>query len=82
MEIHLTPDLEKKLNELSAQSGRPPDEVLQDALAGYFTEVSQTREMLDSRYDDLMSGRVQPIDGAEAFGRLRERNEGQRKQNK
>jgi hypothetical protein len=31
--------------------------------------------MLDSRYDDIKSGRVKPIDGEEAFARLREKSE-------
>ena len=34
-------------------------------MAGYFEEVLQIRETLDSRYDDLKSGRVKPIDGEE-----------------
>jgi hypothetical protein len=66
MEVHLAPDVEKKLNDLASQTGRGADEVLQDALAGYFDELVQVREMLSSRYDDLKSGRVKPIDG-EAF---------------
>jgi hypothetical protein len=33
--------------------------------------LSQVREMLDSRYDDLKSGRVKPLDGEEAFAKLR-----------
>jgi hypothetical protein len=70
MEVHFTPDVEKKLNDLAAQSGRGPAEVLQDVLASYFDELAQTRDMLDSRYDDLKSGRVKPIDGEEAFARL------------
>ena len=63
MEVHLTPDVEKQLHDLAEQSGRPTDELLQDALAGYFTELAQTREMLNSRYDDLKSGRLQPLPG-------------------
>jgi hypothetical protein len=38
------------------------------------------REMLDRRYDDLESGRVKPIDGEEAFRRLMEKTEAQRRQ--
>jgi hypothetical protein len=34
-------------------------------MAGYFDELSRTRELLDSRYGDLKSGRVKPIDGEE-----------------
>lgn len=78
MEINFTPDVEKKLNDLAAQSGRGADELLQDALAGYLDELTETRDMLNSRYDDLKSGRAKPIDGEEAFARLRAKTEAQR----
>jgi hypothetical protein len=78
MEVHFAPDVEKKLNDLSAQSGRGTDELLQDALAGYLDEMAQTRDMLNSRYDDLKSGKVEPIDGEEAFARLKAKTEVQR----
>jgi hypothetical protein len=64
--VHFTPELEKKLNDLAALSGRPADE-----LAG-------TREMLDSRYDDIKSGKAKLIPGDEAFGGLHERIEARR----
>ncbi len=32
------------------------------------------KQMLDNRYDDIKSGRIQPIDGEEAFSRLREKS--------
>jgi hypothetical protein len=38
-----------------------------DRLGDSFDEFARTREMLDSRYDDLKSGRVKPIDGEEFF---------------
>jgi hypothetical protein len=78
MEVHFAPDVEKKLHDLAAQSGRGTDELLQDALAGYFDELVHTRDMLNNRYDDLKSGRVKPIDGEEAFARLRAKTEAQR----
>jgi predicted transcriptional regulator len=78
MEVHFAPDVEKKLNDLAAQSGRGTDEVLQDALAGYFDDLVETRDMLNSRYDDLKSGTVKPIDGKEAFARLKAKTEAQR----
>ena len=74
MEVHFTPETEKKLKDLSAQTGRGADEVLQDALAGYFEEVKQTREMLNSRYDDLKRGRVKPIPGNEVEAYFREKS--------
>jgi predicted transcriptional regulator len=73
MEVHFTPDLEKKLNDLAAQSGRSTDELVQDAVAGMVDELAETREMLDRRYDDIKSGNVKLIPGEEAFARLRER---------
>ena len=78
MEVHFAPDVEKKLNDLAAQSGRGAGEVLEDALAGYFDELARTREMLDSRYDGLKSGGVMPIDGEEAFSRLKAKTQTQR----
>jgi predicted transcriptional regulator len=71
MEVDLTPDVEKQLNELAAQSGRATSELLRDALAGYFDELSQTREMLDRRYDDLKSGEVRPIAGEDVEAHFR-----------
>ncbi len=72
MEVHVTnPELEKKLNELSQRSGRDADDLVQDALTGYFEELAALRSTLDSRYDDLESGRVQPIDGDDAEARLK-----------
>jgi hypothetical protein len=78
MEVHFTPDVEKKLNDLVAQSGRGTDEFLQDALAAYFDELVQTRDMLNGRYDELKAGSVKPIDGEEAFARLKAKTEAQR----
>jgi hypothetical protein len=78
MEVHFTPDVEKKLHDLARQSGRGTDELLQDAFTAYLEEVVQTREVLNSRYDELKSGRVQPIDGEEAFARLKAKTEAQR----
>ena len=78
MEVHLTPELEKKLNDLAEQSERPAAELAQDAIAGYVDEVADTRAMLDRRYDDIKSGKVKLIPGDEAFARLHERIEARR----
>ena len=43
-------------------------------MLGYFNELAQTRETLGSRYDDLKSGRVNPIPGDEVIDRLREKS--------
>ncbi len=68
------PDVEKQLNDFASQSGRGAEEVLLDALAGYFEKVKQTRQMLDSRYDDLKSGRVKAIPGDKVEAYFREKS--------
>lgn len=73
MEVHFTPELEKKLNDLAVLSGRPADELVQEAVAGMVGELAGTREMLDRRYDDFKNGRVKPIDGEAFFESLRQR---------
>jgi hypothetical protein len=44
-------------------------------MAGYLQEVSEVRHMLDSRYDDIKSGRVKPVDGEAFFESLRQRED-------
>jgi predicted transcriptional regulator len=78
MEVHFKPDLQAKLDELATETGRPTAELLEDVVAGYFDELARTRDMLNRRYDDLKSGRVKPIDGEEAFARLKAKTDAQR----
>ena len=78
MEIHLTPELQKKLMDVATKTGRQIDDLVQEAVAGYVDELTAVRSMLESRYDDVKSGRVDPIDGDEAFTRLREKRQSRR----
>jgi hypothetical protein len=76
MEVHLNnPSLRAKIDQWVAETGRVADELVEDAMAGYFDELAHVREMLDSRYDDLKSGEVKPIDGEAFFESLRQREE-------
>ena len=79
MVVHLKPETETRLKELAATTGRAPDELVEDAMSGYLAELTQVRNMLDGRYDEIKSGRVQPVDGDEAFDRLREKNKNRRR---
>jgi hypothetical protein len=78
MEVHFNPDLQAKLDKLAAETGRPTGELVEDVVVGYFDELAGVREMLNSRYDDLKSGKVKPIDGEEAFARLKAKSNAQR----
>ncbi|MCX6607607.1 MAG: hypothetical protein NTV52_29020 [Acidobacteria bacterium] len=75
MEVHFTPELEKRLSDISAQTGRPTDELVQDVMAGYVHELVSARDTLDCRYDDLKAGRVELVDGETFFDNLRQREE-------
>lgn len=48
---------------------------MEDAMAGYLQEVTEVRQMLDSRYDDIKSGRVKPVEGEVFFESLRQRED-------
>jgi predicted transcriptional regulator len=78
MEVHVNPETAKKLKDLASTSGRAPEQIVEDALAGYLEEAAILRETLDSRYDEMKAGRVKPVDGDEAFRRLREKSERRR----
>jgi predicted DNA-binding protein len=79
MVVHLKPETESRLKELSATTGRNPDDLVEDAMAGYLAELAQTRNLLDGRYDDIKRGRVKPIHGEEAFDRIRTKSEERRR---
>ena len=78
MELNLRPKTEFRIQELAAKTGRAADDLVADAMVGYLQEIVQTRDMLDSRYDDLKAGRVKPIDGEEAFSSLRRKGQQRR----
>ena len=79
MVVHLKPETESRLQELAATTGRAPDELVEDAMTGYLAELTQVRSMLDGRCDDIKSGRVQPVDGDEAFEQLRQKSQDHRR---
>lgn len=79
MVVHLKPETESRLRELAASSGRAPEELVEDAMAGYLAEVAQVREMLDRRYDDIKDGRVASVDGEDVFEQLRRKSEERRR---
>jgi hypothetical protein len=69
--VHVKPEVQAKLDQMVRDSGRPSDELVEDAIIGYFDELAYTREILDRRYDDLESGKVKLISGDEVKARLR-----------
>ena len=79
MDVHLkNPEIPAKIDRWVAETGRGPDELLEDAMAGYFEELARTRQMLDGRYDDLKSGRVRSVPGDEVIARFHKKSAGRR----
>jgi len=78
MEVYVKPELQAKLDEMARESGCRSEELVEDAINGYFDELAYTGEMLDRRFDDLESGKVQLISGDEVKARLRAKTEARR----
>ena len=78
MEVNLHPDVQAKLDRLAIDTGRPADELLEDAVNGLFDELAFARELLDRRYDEMATGAVPGIDGEEAYRRLMEHTQARR----
>jgi len=78
MEIQFSAEIEKKLNDLAAESGRPAAELVRDAVAGMIDFLATTRTVLDARYQQLETGRVDLVPADEVFGRLREKSQSRR----
>jgi hypothetical protein len=75
VQINLMPQTRANLDKLAQETGRNADDLVEDALVGYLDEVAQLREVLDSRFDDLKSGRVKPIVGDIALALIREKSQ-------
>jgi predicted transcriptional regulator len=78
MEVHIKPEVQAKLDQMVRESGRPSDELVEDAILGYFDELAHTRETLDRRYDDLERGKVKLVSGDEVKARLRAKSAARR----
>lgn len=58
MEVQFEPAVQAKLEQIARESGRAATDLVQGVVAGYVDELSETRQMLDSRYDDIKTGNV------------------------
>ena len=79
MEVHFNQDLQAKLDKLAIDTGRAPDELVEDVVAAYLNELAETRKTLNSRYDDLKTGK-KPIPGGEVQAHFRDKSAARRSQ--
>ena len=74
MEVHFAPELQAKIDQLVIDSRCPVEELIEDAMKAYLADLAQAREMLDSRYDDLKSGKAKPVPGDQVEAYFREKS--------
>jgi predicted transcriptional regulator len=78
MEVHFSPDVQEKLDQMARATGRRSDQLVENVVTDFVDEIAFTRETLDRRYDDMESGRATPIPGDEVFARLRAKSAARR----
>ena len=78
MGVHFNPDVQAKFEQMARATGRRSDQLVENVVTDYFDDIAFTRETLDRRYDEMESGKVQGIDGDEAYRRLMERTQARR----
>jgi hypothetical protein len=74
MVVRLSPEIESRLQELAATTGRAPEEIVEGAVTGYLVELAQVRGILDRRYDEMKNSQIHPIDGEEAFRKISQKH--------
>ena len=75
MEVYFAPEIETRLSELVAKSGRTANEFVEDAMAGYLDDLSEVKDLLDARYQEVIDGEVTPVDGEASFASLLEQEQ-------
>lgn len=58
MDVHLPPEIEKKLTALAAQTGRAPEALIEDALARYGTSAGATLDWSRCPVVESVPGKV------------------------
>jgi hypothetical protein len=82
IQMHFSnPDIQAKLDQWAADTGRPAEELVEDVMTGYFDELAEVRQTLDSRYDDVKSGKVKLVPVEEVRAYFRAKSAARRSQN-
>lgn len=72
MEVPFSPEEQTQIDRIAASAGQAAGQYVREVISDHLHDLEEVRMMLASRYDDIKSGRAQPIDGEEAFARLRQ----------
>lgn len=82
MELRLEPELNAKLKQWSAQTGRPASDLVEDALAAHLAELGELRATLDARHQEVVTGNAHLLDHVDAYRFLKERVRARRQSGK
>jgi hypothetical protein len=74
MEVDLSPETLKRLNDRAVQSGQTVQEFVVSVLQEQIDEMTRIETMLDGRYDALKSGDVKPVLGDDVVSHFREKS--------
>ena len=75
MDVPFSTDEQARIDEIASSTGQGAAQFVREVMNGYFEELDEVRHTLRTRYDDIKSGRVMPVDGEEIFAKLRRRSE-------
>jgi hypothetical protein len=78
MEVDLSPEAEETLKRRAAQRGLSAHDLAVSLLQEHIEELNRTETMLDGRYDELKSGRVQLVPGEEVTKYFRKKSDSAR----
>lgn len=74
MEVVFSAEVQEQLERMARESGRTEQELVEDAVRGYLRDLAEVREMLDSRYDDVVNGTVETLSAEEVEEYFREKS--------
>jgi predicted DNA-binding protein len=70
MDLQLPPKDHARLIELAAKTGREESEIVKEVIGSYLDGVDEVRELLNSRLEDIESGRVKPLTSEQLWKNL------------
>ncbi len=82
MDVQFPTEVQERLDQLASETGRPQEQFVLDAMAGYFDELADLRQTLDRRYDEAASGKVEGIPGEDVAAYFRKKSADWRAQRK
>ena len=80
MEVVFSAEVQEQLERMARESGRTEQELVEDAVRVYLRDLAEVREMLDSRYDDVVNGTVETLSAEEVQEYFRERSAAARRE--